>query len=117
MRTQIEPGVQLSACLHALAEMGKGTTPNVWDYTLSADGTFSVYGNTQQDSMADADLVAYGIRHVDDAEFIATAKKAMPFLLYAARTLQAAVNSPTLVERNQVIRQAAMELSGWEVQS
>lgn len=116
MRT-IEPGLQLSACLHALAEMAKGLTPDEWDYILSADGTFSVFGNTQQDSMADADLVAYGIRHADDAEFIATAKKAMPFLLYAARTLQEAINSPTLAGRNQVIRQAATDLPRWEVGS
>jgi hypothetical protein len=116
MRT-IEPGAKLSACLQALAGIAKGLTPDVWEYTLSADGTFSVFGNTQQDSMADADLVAYGIRHVDDAEFIATAKKAMPFLLYAAQTLQEAINSPTLAGRNQVIRQAAMDLSHWEVEA
>lgn len=78
--------------LQVLKEILPGITGGAWEWTISADSTFSVYGNTQRESMADADLVAHGIQEMDDAEFIVLASRCMAPLLQAAEAL------PKLIE-------------------
>ena len=78
--------------LRVLKEILPGITGGEWEWTISADSTFSVYGNTQRESMADADLVAHGIREMDDAEFIDLASRCIAPLLQAAEAL------PKLIE-------------------
>lgn len=75
--------------LEQLAAALKASTQGVWDFTIGADGKSSVYGNCQQDSMADADLVGYGMNNEDDAIFIALAHNLMPDLLEAVKVLRA----------------------------
>lgn len=74
--------------LEELKAAYEAATPGEWDYTVQADMLTSVYGNCQQDSMADADLIAFDIRNDDDAVFIALAlalaHNLIPALLEAA---------------------------------
>jgi len=74
--------------LARLTEALNGATSGTWDYTIDAMGDWSVYGNCQQDSMADADLVAHSIKQLDDAYFMVLAKNAMPALLAAVAELE-----------------------------
>ena len=73
--------------LEELKAAFEAATPGEWDYTVQADMLTSVYGNCQQDSMADADLIAFDIRNDDDAVFIALAHNLIPALLEAATEL------------------------------
>jgi hypothetical protein len=81
------------------AALEAATPSNQHIYEFSADGTCSIYTDTGAESMADETLVAYGIRHEDDAILFCMMRNNLPALLKAAEFLE--VLSPYLDERQQ----------------
>ena len=76
--------------LEELKAAFEAATKGEWDYTIQSNGLTSVYGNCQQDSMADAELIAFDLHNTDDATFIALSHNLMPALLESVDLLRLA---------------------------